>query len=283
MPPSPTHAPRGDTAVLLLHGLYSNPNEMSPLGKELEKAGYHVSIPRLQGYSVCAEDVLDRRFATSPWEAWYAQVEEEFDKLHRQYRHVVVGGLCIGADLALHLAAQRGPQVAALIALATTLYYDGWGIPWYSFLLPLGYYTPLRHIYTYRERFPFGLKNPRVRARVERDMKEKEVSAAGASNLPLNGIYQAQRLIGTIKKELRQIVSPTLVIHSREDDVASLRSAEEVYGGVQAELRRKVVLEDSYHIITLDNERRQVAGEALKFLSQAIQPPPWVDALPKAA
>ncbi len=274
--------PGDDTAVLLLHGLYSNPNEMSPLGKELEKAGYRVAIPHLQGYTVCAEDVLDRRFARSPWEEWYAQVEAVFDELRQQHRRVVVGGLCIGADLALHLAAQRGLQVAAVLALATTLYYDGWGIPWYSFLLPLGYYTPLRHIYTYRERAPFGLKNPRVRARVERDMREREVSAAGASELPLNGIYQAQRLIGSIKKELPQVVSPTLVIHSREDDVASLRSPEQVYRRISAERRRKVVLDDSYHIITLDNERRRVSGEALDFLAQVLGAPAAAR-LPRAA
>lgn len=274
--------PGDDTAVLLLHGLYSNPNEMSPLGKELEKAGYRVAIPQLQGYTVCAEDVLDRRFARSPWEEWYAQVETVFDELRQQHRRVAVGGLCIGADLALHLAAQRGLQVAAVLALATTLYYDGWGIPWYSFLLPLGYYTPLRHIYTYRERAPFGLKNPRVRARVERDMREREVSAAGASELPLNGIYQAQRLIGSIKKELPQVVSPTLVIHSREDDVASLRSPEQVYRCISAERRRKVVLDDSYHIITLDNERRRVSGEALDFLAQVLGAPAAVR-LPRAA
>ncbi len=274
--------PGDDTAVLLLHGLYSNPNEMSPLGKELEKAGYRVAIPHLQGYTVCAEDVLDRRFARSPWEDWYAQVETVFDELRQQHRRVVVGGLCIGADLALHLAAQRGLQVAAVLALATTLYYDGWGIPWYSFLLPLGYYTPLRHIYTYRERAPFGLKNPRVRARVERDMREREVSAAGASELPLNGIYQAQRLIGSIKKELPQVVSPTLVIHSREDDVASLHSPEQVYRRISAERRRKVVLDDSYHIITLDNERRRVSGEALDFLAQVLGAPAAAR-LPRAA
>ena len=274
--------PGDDTAVLLLHGLYSNPNEMSPLGKELEKAGYRVAIPHLQGYTVWAEDVLDRRFARSPWEDWYAQVETVFDELRQQHRRVVVGGLCIGADLALHLAAQRGLQVAAVLALATTLYYDGWGIPWYSFLLPLGYYTPLRHIYTYRERAPFGLKNPRVRARVERDMREREVSAAGASELPLNGIYQAQRLIGSIKKELPQVVSPTLVIHSREDDVASLRSPEQVYRRISAERRRKVVLDDSYHIITLDNERRRVSGEALDFLAQVLGAPAAAR-LPRAA
>ena len=274
--------PGDDTAVLLLHGLYSNPNEMSPLGKELEKAGYRVAIPHLQGYTVCAEDVLDRRFARSPWEDWYAQVETVFDELRQQHRHVVVGGLCIGADLALHLAAQRGLQVAAVLALATTLYYDGWGIPWYSFLLPLSYYTPLRHIYTYRERAPFGLKNPRVRARVERDMRERDVSAAGASELPLNGIYQAQRLIGSIKKELPQVVSPTLVIHSREDDVASLRSPEQVYRRISAERRRKVVLDDSYHIITLDNERRRVSGEALDFLAQVLGAPAAAR-LPRAA
>lgn len=277
-PPSPATAP----AVLLLHGLYSNPAELAPLGKDLEKAGYHVHIPHLPGYSVCSEDLCDGAFRRRAWEEWYARAEAEFDALRQRFGQVAVGGLCIGANLALRLAAQRGPQVAAVVALATTLYYDGWGIPWYSFLLPLGYYTPLRHFYNYRERAPFGLKNPRVRARVERDMRNRELSAAGASQLPLNGIYQAQRLIATLKRELAQVVSPTLLIHSREDDVASLRSPEQVFRCISAERRRKVVLQDSYHIITLDNERRQVSAETRGFLAQVL-PAGSQAALPRAA
>ncbi|GBG01468.1 hypothetical protein AZSI13_07950 [Azospira sp. I13] len=266
-------SPPGEVAVLLIHGLYSNPAEMSPLGKILEKAGYHVRIPEFSGYSVGEGGCGSVPYAAHTWEAWYAEVEREFTRLQASYRQVVVGGLCIGADLALHLAARQGARVAAVIALATTLFYDGWSIPWYRFLLPLGYYTPLRHLYTYRERYPFGLKNPRMRARVSRDMEARQISDAGAAHLPMNGIYQARRLIGTLKRELPEVGSPTLVIHSREDDVASLRSANFVYHHVSAELRRRVVLDDSYHIITLDNERRRVADETLKFLNQALANP----------
>ena len=57
---------------------------------------------------------------------------------------------------------------AALSLLSTTLAYDGWSIPWYRFLLPLGYYTSLRHTYSYPEREPYGLKNELLRKRIAR-------------------------------------------------------------------------------------------------------------------
>jgi carboxylesterase len=55
----------------------------------------------------------------------------------------------------------------------------------------------------------------------------------------------------------------TLVIHSREDELTSLRSAETL----QATLPhvRSVVLENSYHMICVDNDRDQVAAEVLGF------------------
>ena len=70
--------------------------------------------------------------------------------------------------LALSLAAEKGRDIAALSLLSTTLFYDGWSVPWYRFLLPLGYYTPLRHLYAYHEREPYGLKNEAMRKRIAR-------------------------------------------------------------------------------------------------------------------
>jgi len=159
----------------------------------------------------------------------------------------------------------RGDEIAALSLLATTLFYDGWSLPKYSFLLPLAYYTPVRYLYKYRERYPFGLKNKNLRTWIEREMKVKSSSAAGASHLSAEGIFQAHRLIREVKKNLKRVTAPALIMHAEEDDVASTRSADLVEAGIGSECKKKVILNDSYHIITLDNEKEKVAAETIKF------------------
>ena len=58
--------------------------------------------------------------------------------------------------------------------------------------------------------------------------------------------------------------APTLILHPREDDIADLDNA--VYlqrrlGG----LVETVVLDDSYHIITLDRQRHVVVDRSIEF------------------
>jgi carboxylesterase len=189
----------------------------------------------------------------------------EFRDLKRQYRTVSVGGLCIGAVLALSVAAEVGEEVSGLSLLSTTLFYDGWSIPWYRFLLPLGYYTPFRYIYAYKEREPFGLKNEQLRRWVAREMAHKTSSIAGASKLTLPAVHEAELMIKSVKSRLHQITSPALIIHAEEDDVSTTRSVDFVTDHIGSDRVVKIILHDSYHMITLDNEREHVADETIKF------------------
>ncbi|HSQ02698.1 MAG TPA: alpha/beta fold hydrolase, partial [Burkholderiales bacterium] len=197
------------TAVLLIHGLSGNPLEMQYLAKRLRKEGFATHAPHFEGYGFGGRS---DPFATGSWQEWRAQVLKCFDELARNYRSVCVSGLCIGAVLALDLAAERPGQVAALSLLATTLAYDGWSFPWYQFLAPLAYYTPLRHRYSYRERHPYGVKNESLRKWIAREMSEKTTSIAGASSLPMTAVYEAKKLIGHVKKAIPAITAPALVI-----------------------------------------------------------------------
>jgi len=258
--------PGGSHAVLALHGLLGNPLEMQFVGKKLQKAGYTVVIPLIPGYGYSSGQ--GKKFRTTTFEQWYEEVQRHFDLLKQSYESVSVVGLCIGAVLALRLAADRGDEVAALSLLATTLYYDGWSIPKYSFLLPLAYYTPARYLYAYRERYPFGLKNKNLRTWIEREMKVKSSSAAGASHLSAEGIFQAYRLIKDVKRKLGLVRAPALIMHAEEDDVASTRSADLVEAGIASAFKKKIILHDSYHIITLDNEKELVAAETIGFFQQ---------------
>ena len=191
----------------------------------------------------------------------------ELRDMQRSYRTVSVGGLCIGAVLALNAATEASGEIAGLSLLSTTLFYDGWSIPWYRFMLPLGYYTPFRYIYAYREREPFGLKNEQLRRWVAREMSHKTSSIAGASNLTLPAIHEAELLIKSVKRRLAQVTTPALVIHAAEDDVSTPRSADFVTNHIGSDHVHKILLHNSYHMITMDNERELVADETIKFFN----------------
>lgn len=259
----------GPHAVLALHGLLGNPLEMQFVGKKLQRAGYSVTIPLIPGYGYSSGQ--SNSYRTTRSEKWYDEVQRQFDTLQRHHETVSITGLCIGAVLALRLASERPSEVTALSLLATTLSYDGWSIPKYRFLLPIAYYTPARYLYSYKERYPFGIKNANLRKWIAREMEVHTSSAAGASRLSAEGIFQAHRLIKQVKKNLSQVTCPTLIMHAEEDDVATPKSADLVEARIASRVKEKILLHDSYHIITLDNEKERVASETVRFFDQAVQ------------
>jgi carboxylesterase len=257
-----------ERAALLIHGLSGSPLEMQYLARPLRQAGFATFVPHFEGYGFGERPDL---FATGSWLEWRAQVLEQFDELARNYRSVCVSGLCVGAVLALDLAAKRPGQVAALSLLSTTLAYDGWSLPWYQFLAALAYYTPLRYRYSYRERHPYGVKNESLRKWIAREMSEKTTSIAGASSLPMTAVFQAKKLIRQVRRAIPAVNAPALVIHAKEDDVASLKSAEFVLENIGSDDVDFVLLHDSYHIVTLDNEKELVADETIRFFCDRIR------------
>lgn len=256
----------GERAVLLLHGLYSNALELHFLARRLHKAGHTVQVPHLPGYSLSAQSFAH---AHGSWENWLHAASEALEELLGRHERVAVGGLCVGADLALMLAARFGKRIDRLMLLSTTLYYDGWSLPWYKFLLPIAYYTPLGRLYAYREREPFGLKNEQMRRLVARQMEQTGISTAGASRLRSSGLYQTHRLIRAVKKALPGVSNPALIIHAAEDDVSSLKSMRRLQADIGSKEIECLVLRDSYHMVSLDNEKELVADRMIAFLNGA--------------
>lgn len=252
----------GPHAIVLFHGLSSSPLELQIVARGLSRAGYTVLLPTIPGFTWQAGE------PTPPdWRRWVAAASDVFERQCAQYESVSVGGLCIGAVLALHVAAKRTGTPASVLALSTTLHYDGWSLPWYRHLLPLAAWLPFGSRYRFRERWPWGVKDPRMRQWIEQQMNAEGESAAGASELGARHLLEARRLIRHTRPLLPQVTSPTLLIHAMEDEVASPRSAEEVVRSVNAERTRLVMLRDSYHMISLDREKQRVVEELTDFLS----------------
>ena len=250
----------GEPVVLAFSGLRSTYLELQPLLKALKGHGYSVSSPQLSGYGFSADP------ETLTWQDWLAEALQHFDDLASKHRQVFVCGLSMGATLALAVAAERGNRVAGVIPLSATLHYDGWNTPWYRFLSPLGYFTPLRHRMVIRESSPFGLKDERLRAWIERQVAAEPITAVGASALSLPALHEAARLMKHTRRSLVRITAPIQLVHSLEDDIAHIRSAYEVQRKVSSLDVRLLKLANSYHMVTLDYEKAAVSKTVCDFL-----------------
>src|SRR3954464_11175160 len=118
------------------------------------------------------------------------------------------------------------------------------------------------------EEDPFGIKNEQLRALVKAKFERGE--NFHYRWVPLECMRQVDRLRAIVMKGAPKIACQTLVVHAREDELTSMRSANflvEAIGGARA---RMVILEDSYHMICVDNDKEIVAKNVLEFLGAAM-------------
>jgi carboxylesterase len=257
----PIVLPGGPHAVLIVHGLAGSPLEVRYVGKLLHRAGFSVHVPNIEGYSMGSEGAA--------WQRWLGRLDEIYGALRPRYKTLNLAGLSSGATLALALAAKRN-DVDALALWATTLRYDGWAIPWYHWLFEPCYRLGIGLHYGYRERPPFGLKNEKWRARVAHAMQSHDASAAGPALIPARFLHESMRLGRHVERSLAKVRCDTLIVHAADDETASPRNAEAVHRRIGAAHKRKIMLGDSYHIVTMDNERELVARETIRFFQQSI-------------
>ncbi len=248
----------GEHAVLLVHGLTGSPFEMKYLARQLNRAGFTVKGPCLAGHGATLADLKKTR-----WQEWYGTVRDSFRELKREHASVSVVGLCMGALLALKLSVDLEGEVSSIALISTTLFYDGWGLPWYRFLLPLAYYTPACHIYSFKEREPYGIKNEALRTRIVEGMRDGSIAHESVPGVSMRELY---RLIRVTKKTIiSKVTTPTLIVHSREDDLASDRNAAYVLDHIKSADVRTILLDDCYHMVPIDNQRDRAAGEIVHF------------------
>ncbi len=253
--------------VLLIHGLTGTPNEMRLLAKGLNHAGFTVYAMQLAGHCGDVEDLL----ATN-WHDWYASVEQAADHLLQRVDHLFVGGLSMGALLALKLAADRPGQIAGVGVYGATFRYDGWSIPWIarlSFLLPTLKRLGIGRGRAFLERPPYGIRDERLRAQISAAMLSGDSTVAGLLGNPWYALAELQQLSARVRRQLRQVTAPCLVAHASHDDVASVRNAERVLLGVSARTEL-LLLADSYHMITIDKQRRTVIEHSAAFFDGIV-------------
>ncbi|MFN3743787.1 MAG: alpha/beta hydrolase [Hyphomicrobiaceae bacterium] len=254
----------GRTGVLLMHGLCGTPAEMRFVANSLARSGCTVYCPMLAGHGGSEEDIK-----ATTWQDWYDSAEKALDRLRKDCDTVIVGGLSTGAVLALLLAARRPADVHGTALLAPTLWLNGWLIPWYARLFRLVFSRRIANLIGFPDLHPHGIKDERIREFIRNALFSGDSSVAGLPSTPGGAVLEHRRLVKAVRAELAAIRQPALIVHPREDDYADLDNAWYLQRHLKG-LVDMVVLDDSYHIVTVDRQRHLVVERMAAFVAGVV-------------
>lgn len=249
--------------VLLLHGITGAPVEMKFVAKRLIRSGFSVMAPLLPGHG---SDLATLR--RSRWTDWFDGAAEAAGRFAANCDRIHVAGICAGGLLGLRLANET-PAVRSVAVYSPLLFYNGWNAPFHyrygHYAVPVAVRLGLSRFIAVKERHPFGIKSDRIR----RLLTETPEGLRGTlPAFPVDTLHQTYALYRWTRAHLHRMTKPTLIIHSRVDDLAgpgnAVYMADRIAGPCRIEW-----LEDSYHMIHVDQEHAVVADHTSRFFEQA--------------
>ena len=235
----PYSASGGPLGVLLVHGFTGSPASVRPWAEHLAAEGFTVSAPRLPGHGTTWRELN----ATS-WNDWYAEASAALDALRDSCAEVFVAGLAMGGCLALRLAGERPDDVAGVVLVNPSITNsDRWLI-----------FTPLL------KRVVGSLRG------ITGDIKKPGMVEPGYDRLPLRALDSLRELWRLTRDDLPKVISPVLIFRSVEDHVVEPSSTQLIAQRVSSRDVTERVLDDSYHVATLDNDASRIFTESAEFL-----------------
>ncbi|GAA1234546.1 alpha/beta hydrolase [Oryzihumus leptocrescens] len=230
-----------DVGVLLVHGFTGTPQSLRPWAEHLAEAGYTVRLPRLPGHGTTWQE-MNR----TEWSDWYATVDATFRELLARCRTVFVAGLSMGGALALQLAQNHGPRVAGLVLVNPAVKFEDPRLV----VLPV-----LKHLVG---ALP-GIAN---------DIKKADATELAYTKTPLKAGHSQIVAWRTVIRDLPEVTQPVLLLHSPQDHVVPASSSALVLSKISSEDVQEILLENSYHVATLDNDAPLIFAESVKFIER---------------
>jgi carboxylesterase len=229
----------GPVGALMVHGFTGSPFSMRPWGEHLAAAGLSVLGPRLPGHGTRWQEMNLTR-----WQDWYGEVERGFDTLRGKCDQVFVMGLSMGGTLSLRLAEEKGDDLAGVVTVNASLLTEQKA----ARLLPV-----------------LSKVVPSVKA-IGDDIKKPGVTENAYDRTPLRAAASLAHLWTLVRADLGRITQPMLVFRSAVDHVVEPASGALLMASVSSGDVREVLLEDSYHVATLDNDAPLIFEQSLEFV-----------------
>jgi carboxylesterase len=232
--------------VLLVHGFSGSPSSMKPWARALAEEGYAVEVPLLPGHGTRWQDLNQ-----VSWTDWYAEAEAAFDRLRDACEAVVIAGLSVGGCVALRVAEERGDQVSGVV-------------------LVNAYVSSTRKelvVLPVMKRVVPSLRG------VVNDIKKPDQDEHGYDRLPLRGLAQVIEMWKTVVPDLKRVTQPVLYFRSSADHVIDPSSSPTILRGVGSVDVEERMLENSYHVATIDNDAERIFAESAEFVARVTSTP----------
>lgn len=243
----PYAADGGPIGVVVSHGFTGSPFSMRPWAQSLAAAGYTVRLPLLPGHGTTWQDCN-----SATWHDWYATIEATYDELAQRCERVFAVGLSMGGTLVTRLAELKGDAVAGIVlvnpAYATTRV-D-------AKLAPL-----LKHVV-------------KSRPGIGSDIKNATVTEGGYDRTPVPAFVELQKLWKITRADFAKITAPVLMYRSVEDHVVEPLSSTLLVAGAINTTVTEVLLHDSYHVATVDNDAPQIFSGSIEFIESIVAAKP---------
>ncbi|MDP9116196.1 MAG: alpha/beta fold hydrolase [Actinomycetota bacterium] len=237
----PYAADAGPIGIVVSHGFTGSPASMRPWAEHLAAAGYSVRLPLLPGHGTSWQDTNRTK-----WTDWYGAVEAAYDELAARCTTVFGFGLSMGATLVTRLAEHKGNGIAGLVLVNPSLgteRFDAKLAPYFGWAV-------------------------RSRPAIGGDIKKPGVQESAYDRTPVVAFASLTKLWRVTRADLPKLTAPVLLYRSREDHVVEALSGRLLRAGATNTTVREVVLENSYHVATLDNDAPQIFDGSVQFIRQ---------------
>ncbi|WP_406149819.1 alpha/beta hydrolase [Streptomyces sp. NBC_01012] len=231
----------GEVGVLLCHGFTGSPQSLRPWAGYLAERGLTVSLPLLPGHGTRWEDM-----AVTGWQDWYAEVDRELRELRQRCERVFVLGLSMGGALALRLAAKHGDGIAGLVLVNPANKVHGLS----AYALPVA-----RHLV----RTTKGLTG---------DIALEGAQEVGYNRVPLHAAHSLRAFFRQVDAALPQVTQPIMLLHSPRDHVVPPADSARILSRVSSRDVEEILLEQSYHVATLDHDAGRIFDESYRFIDR---------------
>lgn len=231
-----------DTIVIFVHGLMGSPLQFSDLVEKVYEKGFSavsLLLPGHGGSGFC--------FAKAKIKDWEEYLENQLRK-YSKYKNIYIVGHSIGGLLALNASLEF--DLKGIVLLATPLVLNLFNVA----LLPK------------RAKLFLGKVDEKI------IKSYKQLNSIGKPyyiSMPfwIRVLLQPYILIKKTKKNLSKVLTPTLVIHSKSDETATLESSY-LFNELLVNTKHEIlILKDSWHAYYTDYEKEIIATKVDAFIS----------------
>ena len=245
----------GTRGVLVVHGFTGSPFEMRLLGEELARRGFAVEGVKLAGHAGTT-----RQLAQTTWHDWYRSASDALDRLRDRVggKRVAVAGLSMGGLLTLELARLRAEALAAICVMSAPL----WLPPQAEKFSHVMARLPLVRALALPKLAGSDIRDP--------EMKRRNRDAVPRAGMPLPALASLVELGAHLRDKLGDVKTPTLLIHSERDHTVPFECMDAIAHRLGTREYKKVVLRESFHVVTLDVERDRVFDEVAAWVGHYL-------------